>query len=93
MEVRITHVCVGEGAETEEGIIAVRWRNDATGEEGEADMDVMIDWMERLSGEAVVGHGENRSKVGVVRPANARAYLRTYADDISGNNLLALPRF
>lgn len=93
MKVRITHVQTGVTSDSEETIIAVRWCDDATGETGTAEVALMIDWLDRMSGEAYVGLGPDRSRVGIVRPAEAPAYLRTYSDNNPGNNLLALPRF
>lgn len=93
MKVRITHVKLASNTDSEDRIVAVRWRNDATGEEGTATVPLMIDWLERMSGEAVVGKGDAKARVDVVRARDRPAFLRTRPDDRDQNNLLSLPRF
>lgn len=51
----------------------------------------MVDWIETDQGRAVVTDGKNTVNVGVVD--TTPKYLRTYADGIWTDNLLALPRY
>jgi hypothetical protein len=52
-----------------------------------------VSWIENQNGEAYVeDSGGHRANVGVVAPSYGARYLRTYADGVWTDNLLALPR-
>ncbi|WP_308188150.1 DUF3892 domain-containing protein [Streptomyces sp. DH7] len=48
--------------------------------------------MDNQSGEAYTDAAGHRTKVAVVTPTRGEKYLRTHADGVWTNNLLALPR-
>ncbi len=88
--VMITHIRMG-GTSAHEHITDVKWRNPADGEVKSSTVPQMVDWIENKKGVAKVTDGKRTVDVGVVdaRPK----YLRTYADGVWTDNLLALPRF
>jgi catechol-2,3-dioxygenase len=90
MSVRITAVHMS-GGDKHEHIANVKWANQQTGETGASTREAMVDWIENKNGPAVVTDGKNTVKVGVVDATPK--YLRTYADGIWTDNLLALPRY
>jgi hypothetical protein len=53
----------------------------------------MVDFLTKNPGDAYVSDGTRSVTVGVVRPENRPPYIRTYADGVWTDNLLALPRF
>lgn len=74
-----------------EHIARVRWINPETNATGENSRAEMVDWIENKGGRAFVLDGPGKVAVGVV---NARPpYIRTHADGVWTNNLLALPEF
>jgi len=83
------HMTGGSG---HEHIAAVRWTNPADNSTGENTRASMVDWITNKNGDARVrdnaGHDVH---VGVVQ-ANP-PYLRTHADGVYTDNLLALPRY
>ena len=93
MAVEITHVRLSSGGSTHEHITDYRWRSLEDGEINGSSKPAMVDWLENKGGKAYVGSGSSRVSVGVVKPAQGRPYLRTYADGQWTNNLLSLPRF
>ena len=92
MAIEITHVRFSGYEKNHESIVRYKWRNPADGNSGDNDKPTLVDWVDK-NGEAYVGSGTQRARVGVVRPSNTQAYLRTYADSTWTNNLLSLPIF
>jgi catechol-2,3-dioxygenase len=90
MSVEITAVHMS-GGDKHEHIADVKWTNQQTSERGASTRAVMVDWIENQKGQAVVTNGRNTVNVGVVDATPK--YLRTYADGIWTDNLLALPRY
>lgn len=87
----ITHIRLAAGASGHEHITDVKWRNPETKETNQSTKAVMVDWI-RKGGDAQVKDTQGHdAKVGVV-DANP-PYIRTYADGVWTDNLLALPRF
>lgn len=93
MPVRITHVHFETTAKTHESISQYKWTNPDTNASGTSTKADMVDWMDNKNGKAVVGLGASQVQVGVVHPTSGQPYLRTYADKVWNNNLLALPTF
>jgi hypothetical protein len=81
------------GGERHEHIAAVRWRNPNDGKTGENTRQSMVDWIEQKKGDARVTDGTREVRVGVVHPDSGAPYLRTYADKVWTDNLLALPTY
>jgi hypothetical protein len=75
-----------------EHVASVRWKNPATGETGQSTREAMVEWISDKGGDARVRDSAGHDvRVGVV---NADApYIRTYADDVWTDNLLALPQY
>lgn len=92
MSIQITHVRLAGGS-GHEHITDYRWRNQQSGETGESNKPAMVEWVDGAANHAYVGTGAVRSEAGVVRPQHGQPFLRTYADGVWNNNLLALPRF
>ena len=90
MALRITAIRLS-GGETHQHIVRLWWSNPSTGATGDNSRAEVVDWIEQ-GGKAYVQDGGNRVEVGVVKPASGDKYLRTYADGVWTNNLLALPR-
>jgi Protein of unknown function (DUF3892) len=84
------HMVGGEG---HEHIAEVRWRDPADGNTGASTRQVMVDWIENKGGDARVSDGTRDVQVGVVHPQYGVPYLRTHADGVPTDNLLALPRY
>jgi hypothetical protein len=90
--VYITHVRLSSGGSAHEHITSVQWRNSNDGKSGSSTKAEMVTWIRDKSGDARVRDARgNDVSVGVV-DANP-PYIRTYADGIWTDNLLALPRF
>ena len=93
MTVQITHIRYTSSTPTHESITHYRWvgvENNSTGSNSKAEMVYFLD---NQNGQAVVGSGASRVKVGTVHPDHGQPYLRTYADGRWNNNLLSLPTF
>jgi hypothetical protein len=86
----ITSVHMSVGGTRHEHIEAVRWQNPENGQTGENLRSAVVQWL-REGGRAYVVAGGTRVDVGVV-DANP-PYLRTHADGVWKDNLLALPRY
>lgn len=78
------------GGYTNQHITDVKWMSDQDGSVGESSREVMVEWIDK-GGSAWVQGTSSRSQVGVV-DATPR-YLRTHANGIWNDNLLALPTF
>lgn len=80
-----------EGGPGHEHIACVRWVNSETKKTGENSRAEMVDWIEHKNGKAYVVQGGYRIAVGVVKVTPP--YIRTYADGVWTDNLIALPTF
>jgi hypothetical protein len=81
------------GGTGHEHITQLWWTNPASGKSGQNSRAQLVDWIEKEGGKAYVEDSSgNRADVGVVTPAHGPKYLRTYADGLWTDNLLALPR-
>jgi hypothetical protein len=89
--VYITHIRLSSGGTRHEHISNVKWRNPNTGETGQSTREAMVDWINRGGDARVRDAAGHDVRVGVVK-ANS-PYIRTYADNVWTDNLLALPRF
>lgn len=87
--VYITEVHMVDG-EQHEHIESVKWRNPDTDETNQSTREKMVEWING-GGKAYVTDGDQTVAVGVV-DANP-PYIRTYADEVWTDNLLALPRY
>ena len=72
-------------------ITQVRWKNPDTDKTGENSRAEMVNWIKNEGGKAYVCGGGHLAPVRVVD--SDPPYLRTYADGVWTDNLLALPRF
>jgi hypothetical protein len=79
------------GGQYHEHIAEVRWRDPSDDETGTSSRAEMVTFLRDKHGKAYVGSGQSRVWVGDV-DANP-PYIRTYADGVWTNNLLALPRY
>jgi Protein of unknown function (DUF3892) len=79
-----------EGSLLHEHITSVRWRNPTTGATGQSTREQMIDWI-RAGNQAHVSDGVRSVQVRVVDAHPP--YIRTLADGVWTDNLLALPRY
>lgn len=86
----ITHIRLGNGSQHEH-ITHVKWTNPADGNQGQSDRASVVNWILQQNGDARVRSGNFEAQVHVVH-ASPR-YLRTQADGVWTDNLLALPRF
>jgi hypothetical protein len=92
MALTITGIGMSTSGTAHEHITSYRWKNDGTGKEGISSKPTMVEWLDSNKGKAFCGTGSQRVAVAVERPVGTEPYLRTYADRIWTNNLLALPR-
>lgn len=92
MAIRITAIRL-VGGTSHEHISHLWWVNPASSATGDNTRAQIVSWIEDEGGKAYVENrpGE-RADVGVVTPTRGEKYLRTYADGVWTNNLLALPR-
>jgi hypothetical protein len=86
----ITHIRQA-GGRGHEHITDVKWRDPADGKVGESSVPIMVAWIENKGGKAKVTDGQRTVDVGVIKAQPP--YLRTHADGVWTDNLLALPRF
>jgi hypothetical protein len=78
------------GGSEHEHIAEVKWENRQTDDTGKNSRSQMVKWIED-GGDARVANGSSYVKVGVVDASPK--YIRTYADGVWTNNLLALPEY
>ncbi|WP_345962427.1 DUF3892 domain-containing protein [Streptomyces sp. BRB040] len=80
------------GGDKHEHIESLRWENPSTHKTGQSTKQEIIRWLEEnKTNEARVRSGTGFVRVGVVKASPP--YLRTYANGVWTDNLLALPRF
>ena len=79
------------GGSGHQHITRVRWKNPDTDALGENTRDEMVVWIRDKNGKAYVCGGGHLARVLVVN-ANP-PYIRSHADGVWTDNLLALPRF
>lgn len=79
------------GGEKHDHIGSVKWRDVNTGQSDQSTRAQMVEWIEG-GGKAFVTDGVHRVNVGVIKNATPK-YIRTYADNVWTDNLLALPRY
>ncbi len=92
MSIQITAVRL-RGGQSHEHIVRLWWTNPSTSKTGDNSRAEIVNWIENEGGKAYTDDGRgHRADVGVVTPANGAKYLRTYADGVCNDNLLALPR-
>lgn len=91
MSIRITAVRL-TGGTTHQHITRLWWTNPANGKSDDSSRATIVSWIENESGEAYVDGGGHRVDVAVVTPTSGPKYLRTHADGVWTDNLLALPR-
>ncbi|WP_030444775.1 DUF3892 domain-containing protein [Actinocatenispora sera] len=92
MSRNITAIRLSAGGTRHEHITAVRWQVAGTYQTGDSTTADMVHWIE-AGGSAYVSNGHRTVSVGVVEPNIGAKYLRTHADGVWTDNLLALPRF
>ena len=88
----ITHIRLSPPSSSRhEHITDVRWRNPDTAKVGDSTVGQMVDWLRKPENVAKVTDGTRTVDVGVVEAKPP--FIRTHADGVWSNNLLALPRF
>jgi hypothetical protein len=78
-------------ADHHEHITSVRWKNPDSGASGQSSKAEMVNWITNKKGAAYVCGNGHLARVGVVNADPP--YIRTHADGVWTDNLLALPRF
>jgi hypothetical protein len=92
MSIRITAIRLSGGT-SHEHIVHLWWTDPATNQSGDDSRSAIVSWIETKAGQAYVNDGQgHRVSVLVVTPTRGEKYLRTYADGIWTDNLLALPK-
>ncbi|GAA3885719.1 DUF3892 domain-containing protein [Streptomyces lannensis] len=92
MAIQITAVRLSGGT-AHEHIARLWWTNPANGKAGDNTRAEIVAWIETQGGKAyTLDQNGHRADVAVVTPAHGEKYLRTHADGVWTNNLLALPR-
>lgn len=93
MNIEITNIRFTGTIKNHESISHYRWRNTATGGFGTSDKATLVAWVATAGNHAFVTTNPVRVAVDVVRPSRGIPFLRTRADGMWSNNLLALPLF
>jgi hypothetical protein len=92
VSIRITAIRLS-GGNTHQHIVRLWWTNPGTGKTGDNTRGQIVSWIEQENGKAYVEDIRgNRADVGVVTPVHGEKYLRTHADGVWTDNLLALPQ-
>jgi hypothetical protein len=90
--VYITAVHMTAGGTRHEHIASVRWKDPGDNATGDSTRATMVDWIKNEGGDARVRDSAGHDvQVGVVE--GQTPYIRTFADKIWTDNLLALPRY
>jgi len=91
VSIRITAIELSGGT-SHQNIARLWWTNPSTGESGISSRAEIVAWIEQKSGKAYVEDAAaHRVDVYVITPQQGAKYLRTYADGVWTDNLLALP--
>lgn len=95
MTIQITAVRYSGTYKTHEALSDFRWTNPQTGATGSSDKQTLVAWLDEKSigNTAYVSNGARQAWVGTVHPQHGQPYLRTHADGVWTDNLLALPTF
>jgi hypothetical protein len=80
-----------EGGENHEHIASVLWTNPQTGVSGQSTREQMIEFLRKPGTRAFVSDGERAVNIRIVEAEPP--YIRTHADGVWTNNLVALPRY
>lgn len=92
MAIKFTAIRLSGGT-GHEHITQLWWVDPADGKVGNNSRAQLVAWIENQNGKAYVeDRWGNRSDVGVVVPRFGEKYLRSYANGVATDNLLALPR-
>ena len=92
MAIRITAIRLSGGT-AHQHIVRLGWTNPVDGNSGENSRAEIVAWIENQNGAAYVEDSRgSRATVAVVTPPSGEKYLRTHADGIWTDNLLALPQ-
>jgi hypothetical protein len=89
--VYITHIRMSSGGQRHEHITDVKWRDPSDGDTNQSSRQQMVDWINKGNTARVKDSYGNDINVMVVNASPP--YIRTYADGVPTDNLLALPRF
>ncbi|WP_030462063.1 DUF3892 domain-containing protein [Kitasatospora sp. NRRL B-11411] len=90
---QITAIRMSPGGTAHEHIIHLWWTDQVSGATGNSTRAELVTWIEYQYGRAYTSDtAGRRTEVAVVTPARGEKYLRTHADGVWTNNLLALPR-
>ncbi|MFF5931597.1 DUF3892 domain-containing protein [Streptomyces hydrogenans] len=93
MAIQITAVRLTTGGTAHEHITHLWWTDQVTGNTGDNTRAEIVHWIEHQAGKAYTSDAAGRrTEVLVVTPTRGEKYLRTHADGVWTNNLLALPR-
>lgn len=92
MALEITGIRMSDTGDSHEHIILYGWKMDADGKAGNSNKTTMVQWVDANTGKAFSGSGDSRVPVQVERREGTDPYLRSRADGVWTNNLLALPR-
>ena len=92
MSIRITAIRMSGGS-GHEHIARLWWTDPADSSSGDNTRAEIVAWIENKNGKAYVeDRSGHRVDVSVVTPRVGSKYLRTYANGVWTDNLLALPR-
>ena len=92
MAVQITAVRLSGGA-THQHITDLWWSNPTDNTADASTRAQIVKFLDQDGGSAYVADASgHRAPVGVVKPTTGENYVRTYADGVWTDNLLALPR-
>jgi hypothetical protein len=80
-----------QGGTGHEHIAEVAWTNPASGDTGQSSRAAMVDFLRTPGNRAYVSDGQRTVEVGVVEASTP--YIRTHADGVWTDNLLALPTY
>jgi hypothetical protein len=88
VEITQVHMVGGAG---HEHIAEVKWVNPASQETGASTREAMVVFLRKPGSRAFVTDGQRTVEVGVVEAKPP--YIRTHADGVWTDNLMALPRY
>ena len=74
-------------------IASVRWLDTADGQAGQSDTATMVAFVDGKTNPVRVGGPDGWVSVGAVHPKNGNPYLRSFADGMWTDNLLALATY